>query len=237
LSTVRVRLPSALGLVRVVLDADALDALDARRNPLLGGGRGPRARGLETFDASRRFVREVPLGLHVGETSVGAQELAGLEAGDVLLVERPLVRWREGVLEGESVDVRVGAGGLRLSGLAETSGGAGHGIVLRLDALTAEGDTEGGPRRFGMREEEMLADASDDGSGVLENLMLTVHVELAARRITLDELARLRAGQILELGCRPDDPVDLIADGRRIARGELVDVEGRLGVRITQLAG
>ena len=89
-----------------------------------------------------------------------------------------------------------------------------------------------------MREEEMLTEPDEgDGAGVLESLMLTVHVELAARRITLDELARLRAGQILELGCRADDPVELVADGRRIATGELVDVEGRLGVRITQLAG
>jgi type III secretion protein Q len=45
----------------------------------------------------------------------------------------------------------------------------------------------------------------------------------------------LRVNQILDLGCKATDPVDLIVDGRRIARGELVDIEGRLGVRITQV--
>jgi flagellar motor switch/type III secretory pathway protein FliN len=31
--------------------------------------------------------------------------------------------------------------------------------------------------------------------------------------------------------------VELVADGRRVAVGELVDVEGRLGVRVTRLVG
>ena len=241
LLTVRVAVPSALGLVRVLLEADALEALDARRNPLLAAAR-RRGAGGTAAGAFARFVRDVPLRLLVGETSAGAHELAGLEPGDVLLVERPLVDWRGDALEGAAVAL-VGAGGVRLSGVAETleadarTRGATGRVLLRLDAVTAEDAAGDGAGRFGMREEEMLAEPEDDGAGMLENLMLTVHVELAARRITLDELARLRAGQILELGCRADDPVDLVADGRRIATGELVDVEGRLGVRVTQLAG
>lgn len=241
LLTVRVAVPSALGLVRVLLEADALEALDARRNPLLAAAR-RRGAGGTAAGAYARFVRDVPLRLLVGETRAGAHELAGLEPGDVLLVERPLVDWRGDALEGAAV-ARVGAGGVRLSGVAETletdaeTRGAAGRVLLRLDDVTAEDAAGDGAGRFWMREEEMLPEPDDDGAGVLESLMLTVHVELAARRITLDELARLRAGQILELGCRADDPVDLVADGRRIATGELVDVEGRLGVRVTQLAG
>ncbi|HKP72023.1 MAG TPA: FliM/FliN family flagellar motor C-terminal domain-containing protein, partial [Pyrinomonadaceae bacterium] len=76
-----------------------------------------------------------------------------------------------------------------------------------------------------------------EAGAALEGLLLTLHVELPARRISLEELSRLRAGQVLELGCRPTDPVELVADGRRVAVGELVDVEGRLGVRVTRLVG
>lgn len=68
----------------------------------------------------------------------------------------------------------------------------------------------------------------------LDDLVVTVRIELAARRLRLEEVAQLRVGHILELGCKPTDPVTLTIDGRPIARGELVDVEGRLGVRITQ---
>ncbi len=68
----------------------------------------------------------------------------------------------------------------------------------------------------------------------LDDLAVTVRIELAARRLRLEEVAQLRTGHVLELGCKPTDPVTLTIDGRPIARGELVDVEGRLGVRITQ---
>ncbi|AEP13534.1 type III secretion system cytoplasmic ring protein SctQ [Chloracidobacterium thermophilum] len=68
----------------------------------------------------------------------------------------------------------------------------------------------------------------------LDDLAVTVRIELAARRLRLEEVAQLRTGYVLELGCKPTDPVTLTIDGRPIARGELVDVEGRLGVRITQ---
>ena len=84
-------------------------------------------------------------------------------------------------------------------------------------------------------EENSLAEESGEGAAVLDGLLLTVRVEMAGLRMRIDELARLRTGQILELACRATDPVDLVVDGRSIARGELVDIEGRLGVRIAQV--
>ena len=70
---------------------------------------------------------------------------------------------------------------------------------------------------------------------LIDAVMVSVRVELAARRLQLDELSRLRKNQILDLGCNATDPVDLVVEGRRIASGELVDIEGRLGVRITKV--
>jgi type III secretion protein Q len=86
-----------------------------------------------------------------------------------------------------------------------------------------------------MEADEISGGPTDEGATAIDGLTLTVHVELAARRMSLESLARLRPGQVLELDCKATDPVDLIAEGRRIARGELVDIEGRLGVRVTQL--
>ena len=50
-------------------------------------------------------------------------------------------------------------------------------------------------------------------------------------------MIRLREGQILRLPRAATDPVDLVVNGRVFARGQLVEVEGELGVRILQLAG
>ena len=86
-------------------------------------------------------------------------------------------------------------------------------------------------------QEEVETNAPSTEANLIDSVTLTARVELAARRIRMDELLRLRPGQILDLGCQPTDPVDLVVDGRRVARGELVDIEGRLGVRIIQISG
>ncbi|MDR1534545.1 MAG: FliM/FliN family flagellar motor switch protein [Planctomycetota bacterium] len=65
-------------------------------------------------------------------------------------------------------------------------------------------------------------------------------VELQARvgrlTVTLEQLRRLEVGQVVEFPVPVDSPAVLAAGGRDIAVGELVDVGGRVGVRITALA-
>ena len=56
-------------------------------------------------------------------------------------------------------------------------------------------------------------------------------------RITLSarEVLDLRPGTVLPVGRPLAGPVDLTAGGRVIARGELVDVEGEIGVRVSEV--
>jgi flagellar motor switch protein FliN/FliY len=51
----------------------------------------------------------------------------------------------------------------------------------------------------------------------------------------LGELMRLGPGAVLDLDRRVDAPVDLLVNGRLIARGEIVAVDERFGVRITEV--
>lgn len=64
---------------------------------------------------------------------------------------------------------------------------------------------------------------------------VVVRIEVGAVSMTAAEWARLRAGDVIETGRRLNEPVVLRVAGREIARGELCDVEGELGVRIVQL--
>ncbi len=74
------------------------------------------------------------------------------------------------------------------------------------------------------------------GGGIaLENLAVTLRVELEARRLSLEEVGNLRINQIIELGASAADPVNLLIENKIVARGELVEVENRLGVRIIQI--
>lgn len=64
---------------------------------------------------------------------------------------------------------------------------------------------------------------------------VVVRVELASLSLTARDVATLRPGDVLETGRRVGGPVLLRVGGRVVAKGELVDVEGELGVRIREI--
>jgi flagellar motor switch/type III secretory pathway protein FliN len=256
-TTVRARLGPAAGVVRLVYGPEVLSALDEMRSPLLARGDEGEAR-LARYE---KLCAGARLSLLVGETEVGAADLAGLEPGDVVVVERVFGNWGDwgewndrvggAAVAGGTLRARVGAGdNVILSGSPAAAGDAAAGgagdegdggradalrlLVEEVEVSEARAAQAG---RLRMEDESELGEETAAESGLLDNLLLTVRVELPARRISLEELTRLRAGQILELDCRATDPVELVADGRPVATGELVDIEGRLGVRVTRLAG
>jgi flagellar motor switch/type III secretory pathway protein FliN len=100
-------------------------------------------------------------------------------------------------------------------------------IVLRGDRVSLSVDPNGA-----------MAD-SDQTTGQLADVVLdqpiVVRVELGAVTLTAREWAALRAGDVIETGRRVAEPVALRVAGREVARGELVNVEGELGVRILEI--
>jgi flagellar motor switch protein FliM len=72
---------------------------------------------------------------------------------------------------------------------------------------------------------------------LLNDIPLQVAVELARIPLTAEEVVSLKVGQVLDLNRVPGEPVELSVSGRMVARGELVEVEGHLGVRVLSLVG
>lgn len=68
-------------------------------------------------------------------------------------------------------------------------------------------------------------------------LPVTLEVELARVEISLAELGRLEPGMAIPLGVDRRGLVALRAGDRTIARGELVELDGAVGVRILSLEG
>jgi type III secretion system YscQ/HrcQ family protein len=64
---------------------------------------------------------------------------------------------------------------------------------------------------------------------------VTLVVELGRINLTLGRLADLKPGDILELGRHSREPVELTSGGRLVARGELVQIDTELGVRVTNI--
>lgn len=74
------------------------------------------------------------------------------------------------------------------------------------------------------------------GDQLLGELPVQLTCEIGRLTLPAREVLELRPGAVLPVGRPLAGPVDLTAGGRVIARGELVDVEGEIGVRITELA-
>ncbi len=64
---------------------------------------------------------------------------------------------------------------------------------------------------------------------------VTLVVELGRLNLPLRRLADLRPGDVLELGRHAREPVELTSGGRLIARGELVQIDTELGLRVTNV--
>lgn len=84
-------------------------------------------------------------------------------------------------------------------------------------------------------QESTDADASDDVAQALADAPVVVRVEVGAVTLRAREWANARPGDVLTTGQRIAERVSLRVSGIEVARGELVDVEGQVGVRIHEI--
>jgi flagellar motor switch protein FliN/FliY len=73
------------------------------------------------------------------------------------------------------------------------------------------------------------------------NLQMVMDVELSVslrfgqRQLPLRDVLELSSGTVIELDRMVDEPVELLLDGKVIARGEAVIVDGNYGLRVTEI--
>ena len=70
---------------------------------------------------------------------------------------------------------------------------------------------------------------------LLAGISVRVSVEVGSTSMTLAELAALEPGSVVALDRKVGEPLDICANGSLVARGEIVSVDGRYGIRITEL--
>jgi flagellar motor switch protein FliN/FliY len=69
----------------------------------------------------------------------------------------------------------------------------------------------------------------------LRDVILDVKLRFGSRRMVLRDVLALSAGVVVELDSHVNSPVDLLLDGRMIAQGEVVVVDGKYGLRVTNV--
>ncbi|HEX8704839.1 MAG TPA: type III secretion system cytoplasmic ring protein SctQ [Myxococcaceae bacterium] len=239
------------GMVRLVVPSSVVNAAaEARKLPER------RARLRSDLKANLKMLSTVRTWLRaeIGHAEIASSDLAYIRAKDVVLMDALTARPDKG--EKGTATLRVGNGGSRVE--AEVFVDAGQykarvkNIIIGEPAFQrAIPAPEGGPGASGEEEAftnpendvplgsegDALDDNKSEGGELLADIPLQIAVELARVPVTADEVVALKVGQVIELHRSPGEPVELSVNGKVVARGELVEVEGQLGVRVISLAG
>jgi flagellar motor switch protein FliN/FliY len=70
---------------------------------------------------------------------------------------------------------------------------------------------------------------------VLENIDVELTVEVGRTEITIRDLLRLNEGSVVELDRLAGDPLDILVNNTKIARGEVVMIGERFGIRFGEI--
>ncbi|MDQ3263336.1 MAG: FliM/FliN family flagellar motor switch protein [Myxococcota bacterium] len=152
----------------------------------------------------------IPAQVCAGTCALRADELRALQPGDVVLLG----------------DLRVTAGQVHGAARVATALFDLSGELSPAGFVTQRGT----PRAF-PQEPPMSVNPAEP----FPPLPLEVEVELTRLRLSVSELANLRAGSLVPLHINSSEPVVLRVGDRAVARAELVEIEGEVGARILAL--
>ncbi len=101
----------------------------------------------------------------------------------------------------------------------------------------SNGGASGAARaQFGNLAAEPRTGAAGDVSlDLIMDVGVTVALEVGRARITVRELLQLTQGSIVELDRLAGEPLDVLVNGVRVARGEVVVVNEKFGIRLTEV--
>jgi flagellar motor switch protein FliN/FliY len=80
--------------------------------------------------------------------------------------------------------------------------------------------------------------ASNEGQiqlDVLQNIPVTLSIEVGRATIKIRDLMRLSQGSVVELDRIAGEPLDLLVNNTVVAQGEVVLVNDRYGIRLTRV--
>jgi type III secretion system YscQ/HrcQ family protein len=169
---------------------------------------------------------ELLLCAHAASCALTPRELASLSIGDVVVPERCGLAHGP---EGFAGEISVHVPGSARTGFHARAGGAEivlQGVLTQGEAAVTEG------KRIVTEKIEV-----DPQAPALDEVPIELCLELARFSVTLAELRALRPGDVLATGRLIGERATLTASGRPLARGELVDLDGEIGLRVLEVLG
>ena len=97
------------------------------------------------------------------------------------------------------------------------------------DAAEQGGPLSGSPRPF------MNKDGTTQDINMVLDIPVTLSVELGRTKVPIKYILQLAQGSVVELDALAGEPMDVLVNGYLIAQGEVVVVNDKLGIRLTDV--
>jgi len=242
------------GYVRLVIPEEVLSTANPPADAAVR-----RARRAADAEAHLTRLRNVKTWVRaeIGNVEISATELSQLRERDVVLVDQLSCRPDQG--QGGTAKLRVGYGraghldaeivaegghfqakvtGISLGGPPPPGAGEESAEGAPDEGASAAEDAEESTTPGSVRGRNDVEDAQGAGGADLMNdIPLQIAVELGRVSTTAEEVVALKVGHVFDLNRVAGEPLDLSVNGKVVARGELVEIDGNLGIRILSLAG
>ena len=89
--------------------------------------------------------------------------------------------------------------------------------------------------QFGQLQNEGKANVDEVNLDVILDIPVTLSVEIGRTRQTIRNLLQLNQGSVVELDRLAGEPMDVLVNGTMIAHGEIVVVNEKFGIRLTDV--
>jgi flagellar motor switch protein FliN/FliY len=126
-------------------------------------------------------------------------------------------------------DTSLASLGLSIPSSAPSGGGGGGGVVA------GDGTPVAAPPPFAPHAGGVFGSTGNKALDLLMDIELPIVIELGRSQMSLKRILELGPGAIVEMDRLAGEPVDILINGKVVARGEVVVVDENFGVRIISL--
>lgn len=230
----RAGLGESIGYARILLPASFIQTFT---KPVPQSGGTP-----EELEHMRKVLgqladNEVEVKVEAGRLELSPEDIATLETGDIIILEHhQLSLTPEGPSGTISGHIGSGRNG-RLEGQLLVTEGQ---LKFAISQIIVQEQPIETPMTDELTDEPTIQEPADnlpETEGLLRDIDAPVVIELGRLKMNTAQVSRLKSGQILRLPRNANDPVDLVVNDKLFARGELVEIDGELGVRLVKVTG
>jgi len=118
---------------------------------------------------------------------------------------------------------------------AATGGGAADDWAAAMNEQSGAEKGTATPASFQQFGAESVAPNANQGFELILDIPVSLTVELGRTKISIRNLLQLAHGSVVELDGLAGEPMDVLVNGTLIAQGEVVVVNDKFGIRLTDI--